>query len=205
MNPPMCIYWYESLGRLIKSMKWSRTGVHGCFKNKCFDGRENARLSSPTAGSGYAVDRRPQLMCSRILGAKATLPRSFCWPVISYGGDTKERGFPGGSGVKKICLIQCSNWACTLRRHGELFGRWLLLKDSPEALTKLSETCTAMQALPSFTLSFTEVTRTSQSGGPSSLLWLPLYFLSQVFPWIKLNKPPVYLTLSGFCLLEDPG
>jgi len=41
-------------------------------------------------------------MCSRILGAKATLPRSFCWPVINYGGDTKERGFPGSSGVKDL-------------------------------------------------------------------------------------------------------
>lgn len=44
----------------------------------------------PTAGSGYAADGRTQLLCSRILGAEATWPRSFCWPVIKYGGSTKE-------------------------------------------------------------------------------------------------------------------
>ena len=49
-------------GLLSHYLRRSRTGAYSCFKNKYYGDHENARLRSPTGGSGYIIDRQPQLV-----------------------------------------------------------------------------------------------------------------------------------------------
>lgn len=131
---------------------------------------------------------------------ESSAPRPHC-PGASTGqwlimvGILRRRASQVGQGWK-ICLIQLSNWACTLRHGG-----YLVVDFCSRTLQRPWQSFLrpALQCKPFLLwLSPSLVTMTSQPDGPSSLLWLPPYFLSQAFPWINLNKPPVYLTLTGF-------
>lgn len=94
MNAPMCSTDMSPRGGLLSHyLRWSRTGVYSCFKNESYGGQENSPLWSPVAGSGYVTDRWLQLVHPGIPGAKATLPRSFWWPVIRRGGVTRAGPF----------------------------------------------------------------------------------------------------------------
>lgn len=80
MNPPVYIYWYESLGRFTKSLRWSTTGVYSCFKNKYC----SSQISN-CIGSICSCQTVPAGMLW-VIGAKVVPPKASLSQWLSVAG-----------------------------------------------------------------------------------------------------------------------